>query len=419
MMTFKGTTKKVKEIANEVNVKYVLEGSVRKVGNNLRITAQLIDVQNDGHLWAEKYSGTVDDIFDIQEKVSKSIVESLDIQLTRKEESDLAHKRTHDSRTLEILMRARYEISKLSEKGFLAAIFLVEKGLEMVGEDAQLFATLSLANLFLHHYGFRTSPTQVEKAKKQVILSLSLDPQCLSAHLVLGILEFYVESNKQGAATIFKKILERERNNPDALRWLALSYLVLGKEEEARPISIRLLQLDPATPETNGIRGWVEMHAGLFQEATPYYEKWLQLDPDQPFTQYYTSLFYAINNEPDKSIQLLDSLVLMFPDSIYEKFALFFKSALKGDKENTLRYATEELRTNGVFLDWLSLGITLGYAFIFEKNETVKWCTIMLNHGLWTYTLYRKIDAFHFLHDHSGFQAFMDEVKRRSEGFEI
>jgi adenylate cyclase len=80
-MTFKGTNKKIGEIAKEVNVRYVLEGSVRKAGNNLRITAQLIDGINDSHIWAEKYSGTLDDVFDIQEKVSLSIVNALKLKL--------------------------------------------------------------------------------------------------------------------------------------------------------------------------------------------------------------------------------------------------------------------------------------------------------------------------------------------------
>jgi len=84
-MTFKGTKKTIREIARAVNVRYVLEGSVRKAGNNLRITAQLIDAVNDAHLWAEKYSGTLDDVFEIQEKVSRSIVKALKLMLTSEE----------------------------------------------------------------------------------------------------------------------------------------------------------------------------------------------------------------------------------------------------------------------------------------------------------------------------------------------
>ena len=86
IMTFKGTQKRLKEIAGEVNVRYVLEGSVRKAGNNLRITAQLIDAGSDSHIWSEKYNGTLEDVFDIQEKVSRSIVEALKLKLTPQEE---------------------------------------------------------------------------------------------------------------------------------------------------------------------------------------------------------------------------------------------------------------------------------------------------------------------------------------------
>ncbi|MCK5704034.1 MAG: hypothetical protein KAI29_22925 [Cyclobacteriaceae bacterium] len=84
-MTFKGTKNTVREIADKVNVRYVLEGSVRKAGNNLRITVQLINALTDNHIWAEKYSGTLDDIFDIQEKVSRSIAESLKLKLSNEE----------------------------------------------------------------------------------------------------------------------------------------------------------------------------------------------------------------------------------------------------------------------------------------------------------------------------------------------
>ena len=89
-MMFKGSKSSVREIAEKVNVRYVLEGSVRKSGNNLRITAQLIDAVTDSHAWAEKYSGTLDDVFDIQEKVSRSIVDKLRLKLTPEEKSRIA-----------------------------------------------------------------------------------------------------------------------------------------------------------------------------------------------------------------------------------------------------------------------------------------------------------------------------------------
>lgn len=416
MMTFKGTNKKIKEIANEVNVRFVLEGSVRKAGKNLRITAQLIDAQKDGHLWAEKYNGTVDDIFYIQERVSTSIVRSLDIQLTPGEQSQLVHHRIQEPKALEFFMQARYEMFKLTEPGLLKAVALAEQGLEIVGENALLYGTMGLANLLLHHYGICVTPIQLEKARDQANRSLSLDPECAPAHLVNGIFEFYIEYNKQSAADIFKNVLRFDKNNPDALRWLGLSYLVAGRLEEAGPISKRLLQLDPMTPESHAFAGWLTSYSGLIKESIPQYEKLLQLDPDGPYTQYYCSLIFAMNHESGRSIKLLDSLIRMYPDSIYSKFAFFFKSALSGDKRKTMRYATKELKASAEFFDWLSLGMTIGYALISEKDEAVKWCRIMLKQGAWTYLLFQKIEG---LNDHAGFQEVMGEMKRRSDAFVV
>src|SRR5512137_921743 len=116
-MTFKGTNKKIGEIAKEVNVHYVLEGSVRKAGNNLRITAQLIDAASDAHLWAEKYGGTLDDIFDIQEKVSRSIVDALKVKLTPAESEHLVERPIPSPLAYEFYLKARQEILKWTEAG--------------------------------------------------------------------------------------------------------------------------------------------------------------------------------------------------------------------------------------------------------------------------------------------------------------
>ena len=106
-MMFKGTQKAIKTIAQELNVKYVLEGSVRKAGNDLRITAQLIDATSDAHLWAEKYSGTLDDVFDIQEKVSRSIVDALKLKLSPEEKQKIAERPIENVQAYESYLRAR------------------------------------------------------------------------------------------------------------------------------------------------------------------------------------------------------------------------------------------------------------------------------------------------------------------------
>ena len=115
-MMLKGTRRETKNIGKELNVQYVLEGSVRKAGNNLRITAQLINALTDDHLWAEKYSGTLDDIFDIQEKVSRSIVNALKLKLNPEESRKIAERPIDNVQAYELHLRARYEMSLFTEE---------------------------------------------------------------------------------------------------------------------------------------------------------------------------------------------------------------------------------------------------------------------------------------------------------------
>jgi TolB-like protein len=120
--TFKGTAKTIPEIARTVNVRYVMEGSVRKAGNDLRITAQLIDASTDAHLWAEKYGGTLDDNFDIQEKVTHSIVDALNLKLTPQEVGLLAERPIPSALAYEFYLKAKREILSSTKEGFDRAL---------------------------------------------------------------------------------------------------------------------------------------------------------------------------------------------------------------------------------------------------------------------------------------------------------
>jgi hypothetical protein len=135
-MMLKETKKDIPSIAREVHVRYVLEGSVRKAGNNVRITAQLIDAATDAHVWAEKYGGTLDDIFDIQEKVSQSIVDALKLKLTPAESERLAERPIPSALAYEFYLKARQEILKWTEAGLENALRYLQNGLEIVGENA-------------------------------------------------------------------------------------------------------------------------------------------------------------------------------------------------------------------------------------------------------------------------------------------
>jgi adenylate cyclase len=420
MMTFKGTNKKLKEIAGEVNVRYILEGSVRKAGNALRITAQLIDALNDSHLWAEKYNGTIEDIFDIQERVSRSIVDALDLKLSTTEETQLLNHPIQNAEAFEYYMRARQEMWKLSEQGLDNAVVLTQQGLALESDNAHLYATLSTVYLFFYHYGIRFDSSYLEKAHQYAFKSLAIDANCAQAHYVYGALEFK-KGKHQEASRIFKKVLSLDKNNIDALVWLAVTYFISGKPEAAKPLSEKLLQIDPLIfISCAQIPGLIEFYSGNFHEALPYYREWLRLDPEGPFTRFNCAWNFAITNNLKESIAILDTMIKETSPLIFGKFALFFKNALQGDRESALKYVTDELKLEAASIDFYPLNMAYVYALLNEKDEAVDWLNKTLPFGICPYPMFLKWEIFHqVLKDHPGFHVYMEEIRKRSEIFII
>lgn len=137
-MTFRGSPKTIRDIAKDLNIRYVLEGSVRKARNGLRITAQLIDAMNDAHIWAEKYSGTLDDIFDIQERVSRSVVKALELMLTSEEAGRMAERPIGNVAAYDCYLKAKHDIWSFTKEGTERAVQNLQNALDILGENADL-----------------------------------------------------------------------------------------------------------------------------------------------------------------------------------------------------------------------------------------------------------------------------------------
>ena len=151
-------------IARELNVRYGLEGSVRRAGNALRITAQLIDSRTSAHLWADKYSGTTDDVFDLQEKLSRAIVDALKIALTPGEVLAIAARPITDPIAFECYQRANIEIWLASAAGLARAEVLIERALAVVGEHPLLLATAARIQFSSYNFGVDRAESRIATA---------------------------------------------------------------------------------------------------------------------------------------------------------------------------------------------------------------------------------------------------------------
>jgi TolB-like protein len=252
-MTFKGIKKKIGDIAKEVNVHYVLEGSVRKAGNNLRITAQLIDALTDTHIWAEKFGGTLDDIFDIQEKVSRSIADTLKLKLSPEEDQKIADHKIHDKKVYDYSLRANEQIMQLTEDSINKGLKYLEVALEITGDNALLYSGIAWAYFQLVNVGLKQED-YIAKAEEYAKKALSVDAESSMARSILGIIN-WLQGRISESHSLFKSALSINPNDPLALTGILCDYYLAGRISEAGSFYETLIKIDPLGGTTNWCRG--------------------------------------------------------------------------------------------------------------------------------------------------------------------
>ncbi|MGD2154279.1 MAG: hypothetical protein PVG79_13495 [Gemmatimonadales bacterium] len=260
-MAFKGTTKTVPAIARELDVRFALEGSVRREGDSLRITAQLIDGSSDAHLWAEKYSGTMEDVFDLQERLSRRIVDALKVTLSPEEDRRLADRPLTDVQAHDIWLRARQHALTLSVGGVDRARELVEQALSVAGPNALLHATLS----WIH--AVRFGGVQVEDADETLSLArqhatraIELDPDLAWSLFAMAVVHLR-EADLQGFVRWGKKALDIERDS-HTLAALSIYLAYAGRIEPARRYAEEAASLDPLSWLTTHAAPHADVYAG-------------------------------------------------------------------------------------------------------------------------------------------------------------
>lgn len=185
-MTLKGTQKTAKNIGRELSVQYVLEGSVRKAGNDLRIAAQLINAETDVHIWAEKYSGTLDDVFDIQDKVFRAIVTALKVKLAPDEEQRIADRPLTNVLAYDAYLRALQDIWRWTELALERARLHLQNALEIVGDNALLYVGLGTVYANYWHAAIRMDEETLLKAEEFASKALRLEPDLAQGHGLLA-----------------------------------------------------------------------------------------------------------------------------------------------------------------------------------------------------------------------------------------
>jgi non-specific serine/threonine protein kinase len=416
-MMFKGTRKSMETISRELGVQYVLEGSVRKSGNNLRITAQLIDAVDDAHLWADKYSGTLDDVFEIQEKVSRAIVEALKIRLNLEENKKIAKHPIPNAAAYECYLKAQQEIGRWTEDGFNRALQYLKNGLDMVGENALLTAGLGYVYWNYVNLGFRDEE-YLDKAEECVKRAFRWEPDLQKGHFVLGMI-----NNLRGDQVQFIKQIKQsvalDPNDIDSLMWLAVGYTMnAGKSSSAMPVAEKFLQIDPLNPNAYMVKGLSYFFDGCFNLALDPFLNSCQMDPKSPPHQFLYAQTLLLNNRHDEAFEIIDKVEKAIPDHPFTQFGILLKSAIQGERSR-LDSMGQELLTVARRDPYFPTLLAEDYALLGEKEEALNWLEHAINRGNFNYPFFNEHDP--FLENIRGeirFKQLMERIKPVWEDFD-
>jgi TolB-like protein len=420
-MTFKGIKKTIPEIARSVNVRYVLEGSVRKAGNNLRITAQLIDSKTDTHIWADKYTGTLDDVFDIQENVSKKIVEALKGHLTSKDSQKLVSKLyDKNAGVYDAYSRAHHEFWKYEPGSHERALHLLENAVEAFGEHPLLLSGIGAIHWQFYHQLGDIKEYHLIKVMECANKIFAADPRSAHGHRLMSYIDLHA-GNTDDAIRHLYQAMHGDAGDTETLLWL--SYLLAvhaGQPVKALPIAERWRTIDPLQPLSKMSLILIDWMNGEFQKAIMGIKEWKEQEPDNPIPLFYLGHILTWTGQYNESLILAEHMYQLDPNEAMGQCLRFLVYALLGEAnkaKNAVTHSTKESIWMDFHTPWI---MAEGYSVLGEQNEALKWLERAIEKGHFNYPMLSTIDPLLAnIRNEPRFKKLMNTIKLKWENFEV
>jgi TolB-like protein/Flp pilus assembly protein TadD len=278
--SFKGKQVDVAEIGQRLNVSAVLEGSVRKAGNRLRITAQLINVADGYHLWSERYDRQIEDLFQIQDEVTLAVVDALKLKLLSKEKASLLKQPTENTEAYQLYLKGRYYWHQRTEEAVNKGIECFEQAIAFDPNYAVAYAGLadSYSLLGLSEYGALPPAEAFPKAKQASLAALEKDKTLAEAHVSLAFARMYFDWDLTHAEMQYERATELNPNYATAHHFRALNFMAMGRADLSITEIEKAQALEPLSLIINTNLGWMLYFARQYEQAIEQYEKTLEMD---------------------------------------------------------------------------------------------------------------------------------------------
>ena len=282
--TFRGSGLKVSEIGKELGVDHVLEGSVRKAGERIRVTAQLIDVKTDTHIWSETYTRQLDDIFAVQDEIAQAIVGALKVTLSGEEQAQLEQRPTDNVEAYNLYLLGRHYWNLRIPGQMSEAIEPLQKAVELDPRFEGAWAALADVYLLLPEYGEGTVAEHMPRALDATERALAINPDSAHALTTSAYIKAMHYYQWEEAETEFKHAIKLDPKYRTAYQWYAEMLAAQRRTDESLAQLDIAAEVDPLAPIIPHIKGWVSLWAGRLDEAEQHYLDALRLDPGFPYS---------------------------------------------------------------------------------------------------------------------------------------
>ena len=322
-MQYKNSNKSIKEIAQELGVSSLLEGSVQKTGNQIRITAQLIDANTQEHIWAEKYDREFKDVFDIQSEVAQEIAYQLNARLSKEEKKKIELKPTSNTQAYEYFIQGNQMREKLLEtldtNYYINGKALLEKAILLDPNYAQAHAGLAhLCNTYTQYIKEDSVLANLQVAEINKGISLSPDDDYINA--MKGVILYTTLNNFEDASKSLRKAYEINPNNTNTLYELGLLQSDVGLYNERITLLQRAVRLDPLNSVSFGFLGGAKVHLNRLNEGIQDMQTALHLEPKMFYVIDRTAYVYALQDSLKAAEKWLKDFFSTIPEERKKNF---------------------------------------------------------------------------------------------------
>jgi len=303
-MAYKHTDKTIGQIGRELGVDYILEGSVRREGGKARVSAQLIRVSDQTHLWAENYDRELADMLDVQNDLGRSIAEQVSANLTPQRQIELSKKHIVNPEAYDLYLKGRFYWNQRTPGAIKESIGYFVQATAKDPNFALAYAGLADAYNISNIVGLYSPSESFPQAREAAMRAIQLDPSLAEAHAALGMEKSHYEFDLPGAEREFLKALEVNPNSPYAHLFYSNCFLLpMGRKAQAIAENRRAVEIDPLSLPINNFLGMTYMMAGDDDSAYRQFQHTIAMDPSFPLAHEYFSWFLTTTGRYEESIK--------------------------------------------------------------------------------------------------------------------